>query len=271
MPMAVNEFARSLGIDDSEVRLYLAVREAALHRLYSSVSWLSDRVVTLVAAYANGISVDLSGLQEIAGQFDPSDFQDPGKLQSLQEQVGNLGTFKPTPGQQSAQRALGTLLDLIDGWVETVVRDAIGDRLRSTSAVDEAMRRRRATGGPAEQTFGTLAGLEFRPKRSRSAAEIWAALTAGRGVEGRDALWSHPDLLPSSDDLDSPSAFISGDREFAELMAGLDLSELSEEPDDANPDAADPDAADPDDTNPDAADPDDSGDSSDDAGDGRPV
>jgi putative hydrolase len=88
-------------------------------------------------------------------------------------------------------------------------------------ALREASRRRRATGGPAEQTFATLVGLELRPRRLREAAAIWQGLTEARGITGRDALWGHPDLLPVADDLENPDAFVHGQQE-------LDLSDLEE-------------------------------------------
>jgi uncharacterized protein (DUF2342 family) len=70
------------------------------------------------------------------------------------------------------------------------------------------MRRRRATGGPAEQTFATLVGLELRPRRLRDAATVWGAMGQRYGSAERDRLWSHPDLLPTSDDLDEPLDFV---------------------------------------------------------------
>jgi len=70
------------------------------------------------------------------------------------------------------------------------------------------VRRNRATGGPTEQTFATLVGLELRPRRLREAAALWVALTEARGAEGRDAVWASPDLLPSGGDLDDPAAFV---------------------------------------------------------------
>src|SRR6478735_620589 len=48
--------------------------------------------------------------------------------------------------------------------------------LPSASALRETLRRRRASGGPAEQTFATLVGLELRPRRLRDAAALWASL-----------------------------------------------------------------------------------------------
>ena len=101
----------------------------------------------------------------------------------------------------------------------TVVDTVAAARLPQASSLAEAIRRRRATGGPAERTFATLVGLELRPRRLREAAAIWRGLTDARGVSGRDALWAHPDLLPTADDFDDPDGFVRGRPE-------LDISDL---------------------------------------------
>ena len=56
----------------------------------------------------------------------------------------------------------------------------------------------------------TLVGLQLRPRRLREAAALWAALAERGGPAARDALWEHPDLLPSADDLDDPTGFVTG-------------------------------------------------------------
>ena len=87
------------------------------------------------------------------------------------------------------------------------------------NALGEAFRRRRAAGGPAEQTFAALVGLELRPRRLREAVTLWAAVAEHRGIPGRDALWGHPDLLPTDDDFANPEA-------FAQSSLDWDISEL---------------------------------------------
>jgi uncharacterized protein (DUF2342 family) len=82
------------------------------------------------------------------------------------------------------------------------------------------VRRRRATGGPAEQTFATLVGLELRPRRLREASTFWTAVREARGIEGRDAVWAHPDLVPTTDDLVDPAGFLD--------RAELDVSSLDD-------------------------------------------
>jgi putative hydrolase len=217
LPRSIAEFGAGLNLPEDQVRLYLAVREAAHHRLYAGTPWLRDRVVSLINDYARAISVDFSAVEQLASSIDPSD---PASIEAALGQ----GMFEPTitPGQQAAMAELETLLALVEGWVDTVAAEAVGERLPGANALRETLRRRRATGGPAEQTFATLIGLELRPRRLRAAAELWQAVGESRGVEGRDALWADPGLLPSGTDLDDPHGFVERDKQFAELLAGMD-------------------------------------------------
>ena len=96
--------------------------------------------------------------------------------------------------------------------------------LPSVGALNETMRRRRATGAPSEQALASLVGLQMRPRRLRDAAALWALLAERRGIDGRDQLWSHPDLMPTGDDLDDPFAFVDG----GDDGEPLDLSALDE-------------------------------------------
>jgi len=86
----------------------------------------------------------------------------------------------------------------------------------------EAMRRRRAAGGPAERTFAALVGMELRPRAMREAHTVFAAIRSSRGIDARDALWSHPDLLPGPEDLEDPLGFTQGSGAVPDTIEGLD-------------------------------------------------
>ncbi|WP_222266416.1 zinc-dependent metalloprotease [Modestobacter marinus] len=227
VPQNVAAFGAGLDRPDDEVRLFIALREAAHQRLFAHVPWLRQQLTDAVHAYARGIHVDREaierGLNEamgggLGGGFDPSD------PESIQRLLGS-GVLEPeeTPEQQMALRRLETLLALVEGWVDSVVAAAAADRLPGYPALAETMRRRRASGGPAEQTFATLVGLELRPRRLRDASTVWGAMAQQHGSAERDRLWSHPDLLPTSDDLDEPLDFVARQGAadpFAELTGG---------------------------------------------------
>jgi putative hydrolase len=217
LPAGVAAFGAGLSVDENEVRLFLALREAAHHRLFEHVPWLRSRLLGAVEDYARGIKVDTSALREAMPQIDPAN------PEAINEVLSGAALFQPedTPEQKAALARLETVLALVEGWVSTVVAAAAGDRLPQAAALAEAIRRRRATGGPAERTFATLVGLELRPRRLREAAAIWQALTSERGVAGRDKVWSHPDLLPTAEDFDDPEGFLRGRPE-------LDISDLGD-------------------------------------------
>ncbi len=202
LPANVTAYGAGLEVPADEVRLFLALREAAHHRLFGHVHWLRGHLVELVHGFARGITIDGNALQSIMSDVDPSD------PESLQRALAG-GMFEPeqTDEQRVALGRLETALALVEGWVDEVVASAAAGSLPNAAALRETVRRRRASGGPAEQTFATLVGLELRPRRLRDAAALWRSLLETRGSGGRDAVWAHPDLLPTADDLDDPAAF----------------------------------------------------------------
>ena len=217
LPAGVAEFGQALSVDADEVRLFLALREAAHQRLFAHVPWLPAHLLGAVEQYASGITMDMTRLQQAMPEIDITN------PEALRDALAGEGLFRPedTPAQKAALSRLETALALVEGWVATVVAAVARERLTHADALAEAIRRRRATGGPAERTFATLVGLELRPRRLREATAIWQGLTDARGIDGRDALWSHPDLLPVADDLENPDTFVHGEPE-------LDISDLED-------------------------------------------
>lgn len=223
LPTNVQAFGAGLDQSASDVRLYLALRECARQRLFAAAGWLREQMLALVEQYARGITIDTSALEDAVSQLDPSN------LAELSEKLEG-GLFEPhkSPEQLATLERLETMLALVEGWVDEVVTQATGSLMPTASALAETVRRSRATGGPAEATFATLVGLELRPRRMRDAANLWAALRDARGVEGRDAVWTHPDLLPTAAHLDDPLGYVAGDTKAAESADEFDaaLAEL---------------------------------------------
>jgi putative hydrolase len=180
--------------------------------------WLAPRLDGAIDAYARGIHMDPERMNEAMQGIDPAALGDPDRLRDIMG--SDLFALSESEEQQVALRRLETLLALIEGWVDDVVTQACSATLPTADRLGEAIRRRRAAGGPAERTFASLVGLEMRPRALREAAMVWRQLREERGIEGRDALWGHPDLLPTADDLSDPAAFLSDDP-----LTGLDVDD----------------------------------------------
>lgn len=234
LPTNVAAFAEGLEVSADDVLLYLLLREAARQRLFSQVTWLGPQMLALVEHYAREISIDASALED-AIDVDEMSQLTPEKLAEISEQLqGKL--FEPTQTAEQVEilGRLETLVALVEGWVDEVVAQAAGRFMPAAGALSETLRRRRVTGGPAEEVLKSLLGLELRPRRVRDAANLWAALTVDRGVGGRDAVWHHPDLIPTAADLDDPLGYVSGESttQLDDLDAELARLLEQERPDD---------------------------------------
>lgn len=221
LPVNLRSAAEGLEIPEDQVRIWMAARELAHARLFHHARWLRLHVLSSVREYAEGIRIDVDRLEELAESFDPTNPEE------LREALGSGALIPPkTPEQVEALARLETTIALIDGWVDAVTEAATA-RLPKRDAIAETVRRRRATGGPAEKAFGTLVGLEIRPRRLREAAAFWHAVTDAVGPEVRDSLWDQADLMPGSADIDDPSRVIARLRGVGELdEMDLALQEL---------------------------------------------
>ncbi len=215
IPRNISEFAEGLGVDPRDITLFFALRESAHQRLFDHVPWLRPRLLSAIEEYARYMDVNMNSLSE---QFTGIDMTNPEAIQEIMAS----GVLEPedTAEQRTAIARLETLLALIEGWVDDSVTEAVGDRLSSLPQLRETMGRRRATGGPAELTFSTLVGMQLRPRSFREAHTVFAAVRSRKGIEARDALWAHPDLLPTAEDLEDPLGFVEA------TTASFDMSDF---------------------------------------------
>jgi putative hydrolase len=216
IPENVARFADGLAESPSDLLLFLALREAARQRLFAAVNWLGPGLLALVEHYATDITIDPRTLQdEIEERM--RDARMLGPEVDFRDSIGQglQGMFSPsrTPAQDEILERLETLLALIEGWVDEVVAQVTKNRMPSAVGMIEMMRRRSGAGGPAQVGLKTLVGIELRPRRTRDAANLWAAIRATQGADARDAIWRHPDLLPTAADLADPLGFAEHGRQ----------------------------------------------------------
>lgn len=202
VPQNLEAYLAELEIERDQALIYLGIREMAHARLFRHSKWLREHVTSLIANFASEIKIDNDKINQIAEGFDPNNTDE---LRGILESGGLIAD--QTDEQKLALARIEGMLALIEGWVDAVTDEATA-LLPKASAIGEAVRRRRATGGPAEQTFRTLVGLDLRPRRLREAAAMWRQVGQALGNIARDALWDHPDQLPTLDDIANPDKLV---------------------------------------------------------------
>jgi len=210
LPENVSKWAQGLDIPIDEVRIFLAVREAAASRLFSHSPWLSKYIQDAITAYGAGIKIDIDSIQEQAERALETGELDINNPESISVAI-SAGLFKPeqSPSQDAALEKLEMILALIEGWIDYVSTKAIGERLPSYPALSETLRRGRATKSPTQQLFATLLGLEVSPRKMRECSHFWFEVESEIGLAGRDQRWEDPALLPKSQDLADVSKFLN--------------------------------------------------------------
>jgi putative hydrolase len=220
VPQNIKEWATDLDIPMDEIRIFHALREAAIARLFAHNPWLVSYIRTAITDYGKGINIDMEAIQEQAQQaLESGNGFDPSNPESFSLAL-NDGIFTPqeTPAQRAALTKLETALALIDGWSEEVVALAAGDRLPNIGALQETLRRGRATSAPAQQLFSSLFGLQVSPRLAREASAFWKQVREIKDVEARDRIWSG--ILPTADDLLTPESFLKS-LEVPDDLSGL--------------------------------------------------
>jgi putative hydrolase len=227
LPANITAAGGELDVPGQELMVYIAARESARQRLYHHVPWLVERLVSSVEEYAAGLVIDTSHIEEATRELN-LESGDPAAIQDAMQRLQGMD-LSPRISSRNAQAVsrLETLLALVEGWVEYVVVQSMSERIPSTGAMTEAWRRRRATGGSAEQAFAKIVGIELAAPKVAEAVELWRRVDVAVGQKRRDGVWEHPDLLPSAEHLDNSADFIDGllgeddlddfNREFAKL------------------------------------------------------
>lgn len=220
VPQNLKEWATDLDIPMDEVRIFHALREAAVARLFAHNPWLVAYIRTAITDYGKGINIDMDAIQEQAQRaFESGNGFDPSNPESFTIAL-NDGIFTPqeSPAQRAELTKLETVLALIDGWSEEVVALAAGDRLPNIASLQETLRRRRATSAPTQQLFSSMLGLQVSPRLAREATIFWKQVRQLKDVESRDRIWSG--ILPTAEDLLTPESFMKS-LEIPDDLSGL--------------------------------------------------
>ena len=209
IPQNIAAWGEGLELPQSEITIFLALREAAASRLFTHTPWLSAYMQELIASYGRGITIDMDAIQRQAEEAISSGALNIESAESINLAITS-GMFVPeqSPQQAAALEKLEMALALIEGWIDHIVTIAGKDRLPSLPQLEEVLRRNRATHSPTQQLFKTLLNLEVSPRKMREASKFWGELLALAESEGRDHRWEDAALLPRAADLADPAAFL---------------------------------------------------------------
>jgi putative hydrolase len=198
-------FEQAADLPGDQLRLWLACHQVAGQRLLAGVPWLPERLRQVVEEVAAQTEPDASGMME---RLQSLDMARPEDLQELLEGGGQGLLGPPSAALQAATGRLEVLLALTAGYPLVIAGRALGGRLPGLAGIEAAVGRRDAEPQSPARLFALL--LRADPDRAAAARgeRFCREVLAATDSEGLDRAWSHPDLLPTAEELDVPGRWL---------------------------------------------------------------
>lgn len=236
------ELAQANGLDPREMEFVLALRECAHRRLFTGVPWLLDHLTNELRAYGQAAEFNIEALMAGFGDMstmNPEMLSDPDAMRRMAEQAEQMHTQRSAE-QEEIQERLQTLVALIHGYTEVLVRRAGEGRLPNLDVIMNIFNERAKQPGAGEQFMINMLGLNMHPDDITQGTIFCDAVMRARGAAGLDRVWAAAEHLPTSGEVMNPRRWllrVAGEDAAAGTQSDLpevdfvvpeDLSELDD-------------------------------------------
>jgi uncharacterized protein (DUF2342 family) len=232
--------ARNLGVDRDELVLWVTIHEITHAVQFSGAPWLRDHLGGLLRELIDGLQVTITG----RGAEEPADdmsagngggaagngahgpredaaaggrwpkLPDPAELRELVERARRGELLRLTLGEDRWQlvERIQAVMSLIEGHAEHTM-DAIGaEVLPSLPRLRAALNHRREVRSLPWRVLERLLGLELKLRQYEVGRRFCDAVVNDGGPEALARVWTGPEALPSSAELQAPEQWLARTR-----------------------------------------------------------
>lgn len=194
---------RAFGADEREFLTWVALHEVTHAVQFAGVTWLQAHMAGMIRellAHAE-LRIDARKVLRMPGS---------GDLRRLVDAVrsGDFVSLVASEQERATLERMQATMAVLEGHAEHVM-DAVGAPLlpslpRLRAALDA---RRRSASAPA-RLLQRLLGLEMKLRQYEQGKRFCDAVVREAGVSALNRVWSAPEALPSSEELDAPHAWL---------------------------------------------------------------
>jgi coenzyme F420 biosynthesis associated uncharacterized protein len=226
--------SRNLSVNRDELVLWVAIHEITHAVQFSGAPWLRAHLGGMLKELIDGLQVTLMGdesEQDSNGNKDDESVSgaatngsdargrlpklpklpDPAELRELVERARRGELLRLTLGEDrwALVERMQAVMSLIEGHAEHTM-DAVGaEVLPSLPALRVAMNRRRESRGLPWRVLEKLLGLEMKLRQYEVGRRFCDAVVEQDGPQALARVWSGPEQLPSSAELQDPAAWLA--------------------------------------------------------------
>lgn len=193
---------RAMGVVPGDFRLWVALHEQTHALQFAAAPWLAGHLRSRLAALSTGLLPGHVGVRELGGRL-------LGALRDVKD-AGLLAVLSAE--QRAVFDEVSAVMALVEGHAD-VTMDQVGAavvptvatiRSRFDSRRDEAA----AVRGPA-RVLRLVLGMDLKLAQYREGAAFVREVQAKVGVDGFNAVWTSPDLLPTPAEIAAPAAWVA--------------------------------------------------------------
>jgi putative hydrolase len=205
VPAAIDSFASDWSIDADDARMWVCLRETAIHAVLSRAH-VRGRLDELISQYIAAFDPQPSLLEDKLGSLDPTD------MSGMQELLGDPETLlgeMESDAQRRVRASLRCVLCAMVGYVDHVM-DTVGRRLiGSYDPMTEALRRRRLEENSGTRILARLFGVVLDRSGYEEGRAFVRGITERAGEEGLARLWASERDLPTQAELGAPGLWLA--------------------------------------------------------------
>jgi coenzyme F420 biosynthesis associated uncharacterized protein len=216
--------ARNLGVDRDELVLWVSIHEITHAVQFGGAPWLREHLGGMLRELIDGLQVKLDprptrdGLPEEKNKDGGGGWIpkldglgiNPNHLREMLERARRGELLRLTLGDERWQlvERMQATMSLIEGHAEHTM-DAVGaEVLPSLPRLRAALNRRRETRGLPWRVLERLLGLELKLKQYEIGKRFCDAVVHAEGPQALARVWSGPELLPSTAELETPRLWL---------------------------------------------------------------
>jgi coenzyme F420 biosynthesis associated uncharacterized protein len=195
--------ARDLEVDRGSFFAWICAHELTHVFQFQGVPWLREHIAGLIRQYLETVEVRI---ERGAAGGAPS-LPNPSRLVELFRE-GGLAALVQTREQRELMRSIQSVMAVVEGYSEHAM-DAIGEKhLPGHERLRAAMDRRRRSRSAPERLIERLLGFDVKLRQYEVGKRFSDAVVERAGIEGLNRVWSAPEALPGSRELEHPQAWL---------------------------------------------------------------
>jgi putative hydrolase len=114
-----------------------------------------------------------------------------------------------TPDQRREFREIQAVMSLIEGFGDFIMDEVGRDLVPDVEVISAKFHARRGERTGFERAIMRVTGMDLKMEQYRKGEEFVAEVAKARGAEALHALWLGPENLPSPEEIDQPSNWLT--------------------------------------------------------------